>query len=86
MPPMTLTVPRTSFGASLRHWRLTQNLSQAGLGELLTPKVCHSAVSRWERGSRVPSGEALRQLIRLTGISPSIALGLTSPDLDQESA
>lgn len=86
MPPMTPPVPLPSFGASLRHWRRTQNLSQAGLGELLTPRVCHSAVSRWENGSRVPSGEALRQLILLTGISPSIALGLPSPELDQESA
>lgn len=80
MPTMTPNVPPLSFGASLRAWRHNQTLSQAALGALLSPKVGHSVVCRWESGHRIPSRSFLQQLIALTGISPSIALGIQSQD------
>ena len=67
---------QVSFGELLRRWRHTRGLSQKAFGELLVPSVRHSTVSCWETDTRRPLLKYLAQIVAITGISPSVALGV----------
>ena len=80
MRRMTRNETQVAFGLQIRAWRRNRKLNQAAFGELLSPKIGHSTICRWERGHRLPSSRYLRQIVLITGISPSIALGVQSQD------
>lgn len=71
------------FSELLKSWRLNQGLNQKDFGELLFPTVRHSTVSCWETGTRRPSLKHLAQIVTLTGIPPSLALGIYEEEDDQ---
>ena len=73
---MTSETPQATFSELLRDWRRTQGLRQTDFGELLNPKVQPSTVCCWERDVRRPSLKYLAQIVAITGISPSLALGV----------
>lgn len=75
MTTQTLS-PQATFSELLRRWRRNQGLRQGDFGELLNPKVRHSTVCCWERDIRRPSLKYLAQIVAITGISPSLALGV----------
>jgi transcriptional regulator with XRE-family HTH domain len=73
---MTSETPQATFSELLRDWRRNQGLRQTDFGELLNPKVQPSTVCCWERDVRRPSLKYLAQIVAITGISPSLALGV----------
>jgi transcriptional regulator with XRE-family HTH domain len=73
---MTSETPQATFSELLRDWRRNQGLRQTDFGELLNPKVRPSTVCCWERDVRRPSLKYLAQIVAITGISPSLALGV----------
>ncbi|HVG26357.1 MAG TPA: helix-turn-helix transcriptional regulator [Acidobacteriaceae bacterium] len=73
---MTSETPQATFSELLRDWRRNQGLRQTDFGELLNPKVRPSTVCCWERNVRRPSLKYLAQIVEITGISPSLALGV----------
>jgi transcriptional regulator with XRE-family HTH domain len=73
---MTSETPQATFSKLLRDWRRNQGLRQTDFGELLNPKVQPSTVCCWERNVRRPSLKYLAQIVEITGISPSLALGV----------
>jgi len=78
---MTSETPQATFSELLRDWRRTQGLRQTDFGELLNPKVQPSTVCCWERDVRRPSLKYLAQIVAITGISPSLALGVEDSQL-----
>lgn len=73
---MTSETSQATFSELLRDWRRNQGLRQTDFGELLHPKVQPSTVCCWERDVRRPSLKYLAQIVAITGISPSLALGI----------
>lgn len=67
---------QATFRKLLRSWRQSQGLSQKDFGELLDPKVHCSTVSCWENDVRRPLLKHLAQIITITGIPASLALGI----------
>ena len=76
-------LPQPTFGEMLRRWRNSRGLSQSAFGELLDPNVRHSTVSCWETDARRPLLKYLAQIVAITGISPSLALGLCQDEDSQ---
>lgn len=57
------------FGSAIRRFREKKGLTMAELGELIG--VSHTTISRYERGSRTPSAEKLRDIAQALGVSVS---------------
>jgi transcriptional regulator with XRE-family HTH domain len=73
---MTTQSTQDTFSTLLRHWRRLRGLTQRSFGELLDPKVRPSTVCCWETDVRRPSLKYLAQIVTITGIPPSLALGI----------
>jgi len=49
----------------LKEYRLANNLTAAQMGALCG--VSHTTILRWEDGSMLPRGEAVKTIVRVTG-------------------
>lgn len=64
-----------TVGTAIRAARKSRKLSAADLGSMLTPRVSHTAVYKWENGLTEPNLSHLKQISELLGIDVAGILG-----------
>lgn len=64
----TLTPSRRAWAREIKNRRTSLGLTQQGLAELIG--CDQSTVSKWENGSREPSGATLKLVVKRLGIDP----------------
>lgn len=62
-----------SFGEKLSRARKGRGLTQAQLGERMTPPAGVHTISRWER-ARTPDADQIRELCRVLHVSADVLL------------
>lgn len=69
------------FGDKLKNLRISKNLSQDDLGEILG--VRKSSISNWENNKATPTYETLTKLAEYFNVTTDYLLGFNQDDLDK---